>query len=232
MTLCITLYLGYVDMGGDITDQSKVASEALVIMAVGMKAGWKAPISYHLTRGCSAETQKQLILLAIAALAEKDILVRVLTMDGCSTNISTAKHLGCDLVKEVYTFKHESRDICVALDACHMIKVLRNCFHDLQEIITPDGTARWEDIELLVKIQNEGQLHLANKLTSRHIQYENNKMKVKLAVQIFSQSTADALITLSNCGQYPELRNSKATAQFLKVTANMNFYDYNFYDYY
>lgn len=50
---------------------------------------------------------------------------------------------------------------------------------------------RWEYFTKLHSIQvNEG-LHLSNKL--RHIEYHKQKMKVKLAVQIFSSSVADAL---------------------------------------
>lgn len=44
-------------------DVSKIAYKVLVIMAVGMMARWKAPISFHMTKGCTAEAQSQLLLL-------------------------------------------------------------------------------------------------------------------------------------------------------------------------
>lgn len=44
-------------------------------------------------------------------------------------------------------------------------------------------------------------------------------MKVRLAVQIFSQSVADALNMLSTMNQYPQFRGADETAEFLRVTA-------------
>lgn len=204
-------------MGGGLMEE-RIAGEALVLMAVGLTAGWKVPISFHFTKGCSASTQKQLLLHAIEALQQKSITVKAITMDGCAVNVSTAKQLGCDLNSEQSHFKHDGRKIYLLLDACHMLKVLRNTFHDLAEIVTEYGVAKWSDIVTLVNIQKAGHLHLANKLTRHHTNYENNKMKVKLAAQVFSQSTADALLTLKSSGQYPELSTCEATANFLKVS--------------
>ena len=98
-----------------------------------------------------------------------------------------------------------------------MIKVIRNMFRDCASIHTRDGTAKWEHVKRLHEIQSEGQLHLANKLTKRHINYDNNIMKVKYATQLFSQSVADALQTLKDSGIYPEFRDAGPTINFLKV---------------
>ena len=40
-------------------------------------------------------------------------------------------------------------------------------------------------------------VHLANKLTKRHLNWRNMKMKVKLAAEMISSSVADALSYLS-----------------------------------
>ena len=108
--------------------------------------------------------------------------------------------------------------IYVALDACHMIKVLRNLFADLFILNTPDGKVQWQHIKDLVAVQEKGQLHLGNKLTKHHINYKTQIMKVKLAVQVISQSTADALTTLRESGYYTEFKNSTPTTLFLKVS--------------
>ena len=42
-------------------------------------------------------------------------------------------------------------------------------------------------------------------------------MKVRLAVQVFSQSVADALTTLSTMSAYPQFHDLKGTAEFLRV---------------
>ena len=95
-------------MGG-CEDSSTIASEALVIMAVGLKARWKAPISFHMTRGCTADAQAQLLRHAIDALREQNICVRTLTMDGCATNIATARVLGASLETGKFEFQHEGQ---------------------------------------------------------------------------------------------------------------------------
>jgi hypothetical protein len=55
------------------------------------------------------------------------------------------------------------------------------------------GKAKWQHIELLHKLQAGEGLTLANKLTSQHIAYQTQKMKVRRAVQVISASTATAL---------------------------------------
>ena len=42
-------------------------------------------------------------------------------------------------------------------------------------------------------------------------------MKVRLQVQVFSQSVADALTMLAGMPQYPEVSDASQTAAFLKV---------------
>ena len=69
----------------------------------------------------------------------------------------------------------------------------------------------------LVIFQDKGRLHLGNKLNMQHLNYKQNIMKVRLAVQVFSQSVADALTMLAGMPQYPEFRDATQTAAFLKV---------------
>ena len=82
---------------------------------------------------------------------------------------------------------------------------------------TKDGVVCWEYVKKLVEVQDRGELHMANKLTKRHVNYKEQIMKVKLAAQVFSQSTADALSTLSSCAVYPEFEGVDPTVKFLKV---------------
>ncbi len=52
----------------------------------------------------------------------------------------------------------------------------------------------WCYIERLNEVQNIESLHLGNKLTNANVNYTQHKMKVKLAVQTFSNSVADSLV--------------------------------------
>lgn len=57
---------------------------------------------------------------------------------------------------------------------------------------------KWEHIRLLQKIQSEEGLNFANKLGIRHVEFQNQKMKVRLAAQVLSSSVADAIDFLKN----------------------------------
>jgi hypothetical protein len=48
----------------------------------------------------------------------------------------------------------------------------------------------WRYLKDLVELQESQKVHLATKIR-RHIDYQNEKMKVKLAIQLFSSGLAD-----------------------------------------
>lgn len=147
-------HVGYVDIGGIIEqDQDKIAKNALVLMAVGFRKKWKSPISFHLTAGLTSDTLSVLITQAIDALSKVNIQVRVLVSDGHRTNISALKKLGCNIDELNFSFMHNGVLIQAMLDQVHMVKVMRNLFHDIEVIIGAHGTARWQDIKNLVALQ-------------------------------------------------------------------------------
>lgn len=154
----------------------------------------------------------------VACLSEVGVTVRALVLDGHASNISAAKSLGYILspenCKEYVTFNDEK--MFFFLDYVHCIKLMRNIFAS-NILLDPDGNEiSWHYIKLLQNIQQEEGLKLANKLSVRHIEFHNQKMKVNLAVQIFSRSVACALATLRQLG-YEGFRNSESTEKFLYV---------------
>jgi len=76
-----------------------------------------------------------------------------------------------------------------------MIKLVRNALGSLLSIQDPNGDLiEWNFLIKLVNKQQLEGLHLGNKLRLRHLNWDKEKMKVKLATQTFSKSVADALI--------------------------------------
>lgn len=65
-------------------------------------------------------------------------------------------------------------------------------------------------------IQNEEGLRLGNKVTSRHVNFKKQIMKVKLAVQLLSSSAAAAISTCEKLG-IEGFHGSSATANFIKI---------------
>ena len=110
------------------------------------------------------------------------------------------KSLGCKFTNSFETmvtkFKHPTMDYYVycTLDACHMIKLARNALGDLGCFKTADGKLiEWQFIKNLIESQIEERFNTANKLNSDDLNWQRQKMKVKLVAQTFSSSTAIAL---------------------------------------
>ena len=218
--------VGFVDLGsGSLDCDAGEATEALVVMAVGLQGQWKVPIGYFLINGISAEVQCQLLLSMISALYDINVNVVALVMDGHSTNQKMANVLGCstdaDNIKSSFPHpSNSSRNIHVFFDACHLLKNLRGALHALGQIETCVGKAKWEDIVLLHELQTSEGLRAANKLTTKHIRFQKNKMNVKLAAQTMSASVAAALRFASQMG-CDGLGDCAGTANFVSVIDHM-----------
>lgn len=75
----------------------------------------------------------------------------------------------------------------------------------------------WKYIDSLQKLQENEGLHLGNKLRKAHVQFFNQKMKVRLAVQLLSKSVADSLEYCEHILGLNEFKGCKGTVQFLRV---------------
>lgn len=80
----------FVDLG-DGTDETNVASEALVFMVVGLRGHWKTAIAYFSIQTFTLNTQKALLLHALEKLHEQGVKVLCVTMDGQLSNISMCR---------------------------------------------------------------------------------------------------------------------------------------------
>jgi hypothetical protein len=74
----------------------------------------------------------------------------------------------------------------------------------------------WRYIVQLYEHQKANGFTLANKLTKQHIMFDKNKMKVKLAVQVQSQSVANALLTMCQM-KIQGFEDVEATVEYLKI---------------
>lgn len=68
--------------------------------------------------------------MAINKIYDVGVVVRSITCDGTTTNISTLKHLGCNFrlngMKTLFNHRHNNSKIFVVLDPCYVIKLCRN----------------------------------------------------------------------------------------------------------
>ena len=105
----------------------------------------------------------------------------------------------------------------ILLDACHMLKLVRNTLADRGVLFDAEGgRISWGFIESLDTLQEEG-LRLGNRLKKSHIQWRKQKMKVNLVAQAFSASVADALESSDTVLALPQCSDSAATVKFLRI---------------
>lgn len=222
---------GFVDYGvpqiEDTNGDPKIAKEALVFLINAVNDRWKAPVAYYFVNGVDAQTLAHLVEEVIYFLEANSIDVISLTLDGLKANIKMASYLGASITDmdnlKPYFYSLHGTKIHFVLDPCHDLKLMRNNVYKVQTVYDDNGDEI--NYHYLVKLnsiqENEG-LRLGNKITKRHVNFSNEKMKVKLASQLFSKSVADSLVFLQSSIQYKwYFDKSLPTARFLTVCNNM-----------
>lgn len=220
-------YEGVVDVGVGTDDSNEIASQAYVFLLVSVNESWKIPLAYFLITNLTAEMKVNLINIALNKCHLAGVKVVSLTFDGCKTNLATMKLLGCNIdePKSLKTnFKHPAADynVVVFLDGCHMVKLMRNVLEAKKIIFNKEKQPiRWKLITDLHDLQEKNELHLANKLTHKHIEFKNNIMNVKLATQLLSLSVAKAIEFCDNHLKLSEFKHSSATTEFITILNNI-----------
>lgn len=196
-----------------------VATEALVFMLTCLNSSWKLPIGYFLVNGVTAEQKASLVKTCIDLVSEYGVDIVAVTFDGCPTNFSMARVLGCQLDNEEINsvFMHKGRKVAIFPDPSHMLKLIRNTLGDKSYLISRVGqTIAWDFVKLLVALQEGDGCHLGNKVRAAHISYKKQIIKVKLAAQLFSESLANSLEYCKDILKLEQIQTSEATIDFIR----------------
>ncbi|KAJ8246096.1 hypothetical protein GJAV_G00263610 [Gymnothorax javanicus] len=214
---------GYVDLGTGIVDDSlPPAKDAFVLMVVSINASWKIPVAYFLIDGLTGEERANIISECLLRLHNIGVHTVSLTCDGPSCHFAMLKSLGAnlDVLDMKPSFEHPgdpSKVVHVVLDVCNMLKLLRNALAEGGILQTSTGKINWRYREELNAPQEKEGLRLGNRLKKAHIQWEKQKMKVKLAAQAFSSSVADALKYCNSQPCLPQFKGCEETVEFLRT---------------
>lgn len=163
-------YTGFINLGTDIdTDELPQAQYALVFLVICINGHYKIPVAYYLIHTLTAIERANLLNQCLLALHENNIHIIAVTVDGAPSNIAMLNNMGADLtVKNLIPhFNHPvSKDkIFILLDACHMVKLVRNAFATKSVLWDQDGQIiRWDYLESLVSLQETEGLHAATKI--------------------------------------------------------------------
>lgn len=219
---------GYINYGikTDEVDGLPKAREALVFLLVSINSHWKIPIAYFLTNGLNTQEKANLVNTVLSFVHDKGVSVKTFTFDGAATNISKSACLGENLtmpcIKSYFTHPETKQKVHIFLDPAHMLKLCRNTLGDWGVLYDKNGQLiKWDYFKELVTIQDKTGLHCGTKIRSRHINYQKEKMKVKLACQTFSSSVADAFLYCSDILKLEAFKNVNATITFCKNINNI-----------
>ena len=217
-------FRGYIDIGNGIIDDSlPEAKDALVLMAVCVNGSWKVPLAYFLVNGLDGKERANIVRLCNEKLSDTGALVVSLTCDGPSCHFSMLSELGANLdpsSMKPYFFNPSDAEakIYVLLDACHMLKLVRNTLADKGILFDSNGgKILWQYLVSLEKLQDKEGLRLANKLKPMHIRWQQQKMKVNIAAQTLSSSVADAIEYCTNDLKLKAFEGSEATVKFIRL---------------
>lgn len=180
---------GYVNIGcgANTTDDAISATEALVLMVVCHNGSWKIPIGYFFIKSITGEEKANIVKEALIRLYDAGAEVTSVTCDGPSVHFAMMKELGCKVTNpnDLKTWfvhpRNSMKKVYVMFDICHMIKLLRNCLSTYKCFKDPEGNfISWDYFTKLNALQEVETLHAGNKLRKRHINWHQQKMKVKI----------------------------------------------------
>lgn len=205
---------------GDGKTKSDVANQALVFYVNAVNDSLDLPIGYYFINSMNAEEREQLVGKVLKTLIDCNVCVAGLTFDGFAANKSMCRLFGATLNVYSPVFKPyitvNDQKIYIFFDICHMIKLVRNRLSAKEVLIDDKGNEiKWQYFVDLVRMKDSG-FALTHKMTRAHIDWRRNKMKVDLAVQTLSASTANSMELLMNKG-LPQFAGAGPTIEFTRV---------------
>ncbi|NXA00304.1 THAP9 transposase, partial [Nesospiza acunhae] len=213
---------GFVDLGAGIldADEAPLASEAIVLMAVGISSPWTAPLGYFLVNSTSGPFLAQLLRQAIHKLNSVGIVVLAVTSGAFARSAETARALGIriDPKRTRCTFQHppgSARSIAFFFDVPHALLLIRNalqCFHKVEWL---GDTMWWQHVVELAALGEQKVLEpcRAGSKGSYHL-------KVNLGTLLFSEGVSEALEHLQKLG-LASFQSCSGTAKFVRLMSSL-----------
>jgi len=189
-------------------------------MLVCINSHFKIPVAYYFINALSGVEKSNLTKEILFECHTHSIDVRNMSFDDASSNISM-ENLGAEIYDSTSTASFNDsangKLIYTSPDAGHMLKLIRNTEASTDITDNDNQVISWKYLQALVDCQENEGLHLATKIRRRHIQFQNEKMKVNLVVQTLSSSVAAALEICETDLDLKKFGGTSATARFCKI---------------
>ncbi|XP_068024110.1 DNA transposase THAP9 [Melanerpes formicivorus] len=217
---------GFIDLGTGALDADEVplASEAILLMAVGISSPWAAPLGYFLVSGASGPLLAQLLRHSISKLNNIGVTVLAVTSGATARGAATAAALGIrvDPERVQCTFRHppgSAHSITFLYDVCHALQLVSSALQDFQKVEWLDGAVQWQHVVELAALPEQKAPRISGP-KSRRPRSKNSYLKVNLAALVFSEGAAEALEHLQKLRLAP-FRNCSGTASFLRLMSRL-----------
>lgn len=214
-------FKGYITYGEYGSNDIPVARNALVFMASCINGDFSVPIAHYFITVLKGHEKSLLISDIIEVITKLGITVANITFDGLGSNLSACEHLGaCFNLLDMRPYilnPVNSTKIHIFLDACHMLKLARNCIASGKIIYerTRNSQIKWIFFERLEAARvKKG--YVCHKLTKKHIQWYQSKMHVRLAAETLSDSVANAMESLMREG-VKDFQGCESTIRYIRM---------------
>lgn len=213
--------IGYENFDGIDPKTAKPAKNAIVYMVSAVNDNFQIPVAYYfITTLNSAQKANAFVKVTRAIMSTNAILISA-TFDGIVTNPHMCERLGANLNVFSTDFKPyieiDDHKIYIFFDSSHLLKLDRNTLGEKRVIYDADENAiQWKYIERLVRIKDDSNFSLTHKLNKTHLDWKNKIMKVRLAAETLSRSSADSIDFLTDI-QHPLFKDAQYTAEFMRI---------------
>ena len=197
---------------------SKLPAEQLfIVMLKGISRKWKQVIGYYLLSKQFSKSQINSILQNVFQNCHASNITPVAIVCDMETRQQAlaTEILRVNYEKSFFNDKFTENKIFFVFDPPHIMKCLRNNFQSYDIEFKPGKFARWDHIKALWNLECQAKIRLVLKLSASHIFLGvGQKMKVVLAIQIFSHSVAAAIRTYVDYGLLS--KTAVQTAEFIE----------------
>ncbi|KAF5294878.1 hypothetical protein FQR65_LT10676 [Abscondita terminalis] len=207
---------GYEDLGL-LGRNEQIGDTALIFYIQGLLHYWKIPFCYYISSGPTKyDVLKELIGSVITELINISLKPMVLVCDQGATNRSVLTKLGATQEHPVVYINNYKIFTC--FDPPHLLKNLRDNFMNprLNFLINKKAVS-WNDVVQAYEIERNNMTSRALRTISHACITPNvfQKLRVKFAEQIFSNTMSSAVSTTSKLNQLIS-STGEETADFLK----------------
>lgn len=219
---CVDKVDGFEDLGHEGGRSERIADHALVFMLQGIYKKLKQPIAYYFVKGTiSSDKLAQIIESVVRAVTAAGYKVLTTVCDQGPTNVGALSLLKkkCNLKPETNYFVLDGEIVYTIFDVPHLFKSIRNNFLQAGEIVFNNKKGKWNHI---VRAEEKNRMRLRFvKLTKTHVAPKyRNKMRVKLAAQVLSNTVAAILKLMSESIENKE--DSSAMLQTAEVVEELD----------